>query len=286
MSLPTASLVTMGMGTLLATSVRAQEAPPAGEDAPSAATEPAAADDIPEATVEAPSTVETTQAETETAEESSDSEETEEIEEIEETDVEADEESSDDEEPADEEATVEEGDDDTTVVETEKDDKTDEKPVEETADEPDDEEESPPPPKKKIIGSTAQVQEMQSGIVFNARIDTGAETCSLHVESLRVEDEDPDDMQANLGKTAFFEVKNRQGETHVCEAKIVSVVRIKNAVGIDRRYKVVLTFGAMGVRKKVRVSLNDRSDMQYPVLIGRNFLRGDFLVDVSQGQQD
>jgi hypothetical protein len=30
------------------------------------------------------------------------------------------------------------------------------------------------------------------------------------------------------------------------------------------------------------VSLNDRTDMEYPLLIGRNFLRGDFLVDVEK----
>jgi hypothetical protein len=33
-------------------------------------------------------------------------------------------------------------------------------------------------------------------------------------------------------------------------------------------------------QKVVTVSLNNRTDMAYPLLIGRNFLRGDFLVDV------
>jgi hypothetical protein len=30
------------------------------------------------------------------------------------------------------------------------------------------------------------------------------------------------------------------------------------------------------------VTLNDRTDMEFPLLIGRNFLRDDFLVDVSK----
>jgi hypothetical protein len=34
--------------------------------------------------------------------------------------------------------------------------------------------------------------------------------------------------------------------------------------------------------KEVLVTLNDRTDMTYPLLIGRNFLQGDFLVDVDQ----
>lgn len=159
------------------------------------------------------------------------------------------------------------------------------KPKEEVQDHADDQEEATKTP-KRVIGATARVQEMQSGIVFNARIDTGAETCSIHVETLRVDDEDPNNMEANLGKIARFQLKNGQDEAHMCRAKIVSVVRIKNAVGIDRRYKVVLTLSWGGIEKKVRVSLNDRSDMKFPMLIGRNFLRGDFLVDVSKGEQD
>jgi hypothetical protein len=30
----------------------------------------------------------------------------------------------------------------------------------------------------------------------------------------------------------------------------------------------------------VLVTLNDRTSMDYPLLVGRNFLHGDFLVDV------
>jgi hypothetical protein len=38
----------------------------------------------------------------------------------------------------------------------------------------------------------------------------------------------------------------------------------------------------MDFEKKVLVTLNDRTDMEFPLLIGRNFLRGDFLVDVEK----
>lgn len=29
------------------------------------------------------------------------------------------------------------------------------------------------------------------------------------------------------------------------------------------------------------MTLNDRTDMEFPMLIGRNYLKGDFIVDVS-----
>jgi hypothetical protein len=40
------------------------------------------------------------------------------------------------------------------------------------------------------------------------------------------------------------------------------------------------------VEKKVLVTLNDRNNMKYPILLGRNFLRGDFLVDVNLDGSD
>jgi hypothetical protein len=45
---------------------------------------------------------------------------------------------------------------------------------------------------------------------------------------------------------------------------------------------VLLTLRWKDFEKEVLVTLNDRTDMEYPLLIGRNFLRGDFLVDVAK----
>jgi hypothetical protein len=35
---------------------------------------------------------------------------------------------------------------------------------------------------KHIIGATARLTEVESGLTFPARIDTGAQSCSLHIE--------------------------------------------------------------------------------------------------------
>jgi hypothetical protein len=63
-------------------------------------------------------------------------------------------------------------------------------------------------------------------------------------------------------------------------------VRIRSGVfadgEYDRRYKVPLVFEWNGFRKEVLVTLNDRTHMEYPLLVGRNFLSGDFLVDVDK----
>jgi hypothetical protein len=137
--------------------------------------------------------------------------------------------------------------------------------------------------KKVIIGATADVTEVSTGFTFPARVDTGAKSCSLHVEKVEIEDESPDPLE-NVGKPIRFLVKNDKGESAWIKTEIVGRVRIRTAATnkFDRRYKVSLNLQFEDFQKVVTVTLNDRAAMTYPLLIGRNFLRGDFLVDVDK----
>jgi len=139
--------------------------------------------------------------------------------------------------------------------------------------------------KKRIIGATAVMTEVSTGLPFAARIDTGAESCSLHVEKIEVKNESPTPV-GNIGKPIRFLIKNEKGESKWVDTKIARVVRIRSGAQkegeFDRRYKVLLTLKWEDFRKEVLVTLNDRTEMTYPLLIGRNFLRGDFLVDVDK----
>lgn len=144
---------------------------------------------------------------------------------------------------------------------------------------------APPKKEKHVIGSTAIVTEAESGFTFPARVDTGAETCSLHVEKIVIEDKTARRLR-NVGKPIRILVKDEGGKSHWIETVVADAVRVKSSTlpegEFDHRYKVRLTLEWQGVRKEVLVTLNDRTDMEYPLLIGRNFLRGDFLVDVTQ----
>lgn len=140
---------------------------------------------------------------------------------------------------------------------------------------------------KLVIGATADITEVSSGIVFPARVDTGAKSCSLHVEKIEIDDESPDPLE-NVGKPIRFQVKNHNGDSAWIKTEIVGRVRIRSAATnkFDRRYKVALNLQWKDFQKVVSVTLNDRTDMAYPLLIGRNFLRGDFLVDVEKDRND
>ena len=68
------------------------------------------------------------------------------------------------------------------------------------------------PPAKHIVGATAMVTEVSTGIRFAARIDTGAESCSLHVEKVEIKKESSAPTR-NRGKSIRFLVKNEKGKS-------------------------------------------------------------------------
>ncbi|MDE1467382.1 ATP-dependent zinc protease family protein [Aurantiacibacter sp. D1-12] len=105
-----------------------------------------------------------------------------------------------------------------------------------------------------------------------AKIDTGARTSSLHAEVLEEFERD--------GKRYVRFCVDWGGQRHTCEAVHVDIRGITSSNGeTQRRYviKTPLKIGSLTFRAEI--SLADRSDMKFPMLIGRSSLRRRFLVD-------
>ncbi len=104
------------------------------------------------------------------------------------------------------------------------------------------------------------------------KIDTGAYTSSIHCDNI-VEDDDgihctflDDEHPMYNGKKFTF-----------TEYDIV-FVRSSNGV-IQKRYQVQTKIKIFGKIFKISLSLSDRQEMRYPVLLGRKFLTKKFIVD-------
>jgi hypothetical protein len=138
----------------------------------------------------------------------------------------------------------------------------------------------PAQPRVRLIGATTLVTEVTTGLPLAARVDTGATSCSIHCETFEIKDAHPDPKE-NIGKPVRFLLRNKDGEDLWVESKIVDHVTVRTAERDDERYKVRLQLRWEDVEKKVVATLNDRQRMKYPMLLGRNFLRDDFLVNVS-----
>jgi hypothetical protein len=139
--------------------------------------------------------------------------------------------------------------------------------------------------RKVVLGATADVVELQSGITLNARVDTGASICSLHCKQIEITDPAAEP-EENSGKKVRFLLESPDGKSHWLEATILGFAGVRQASGTSGRYRVRLRLSCNGVEKDTLVSLSDRSEMQYPLLLGRDFLADDFVVDVSRDNPD
>lgn len=141
----------------------------------------------------------------------------------------------------------------------------------------------PPPPKPAaperpksvlpILGGIEYVTIDPPGISMKARLDTGATTSSLDARDIREFERD--------GKTwvKFQLVDRKSGQATDVSRPVVRSAAITNG---GRRYIVSLKATIGSIEQFTEFSLADRSTYNYPVLIGRNFLRDQALVDVAR----
>lgn len=125
----------------------------------------------------------------------------------------------------------------------------------------------------QVIGAVERVRVIEADLGFRARIDTGAEASSIHASEVRLE-----------GTRVHFTVENAGGERRALSAEVVDLAHVRSAGGTEVRPRVALHLALAGVEKRVLVSLRDRSRMRYRLLVGRDFLADDFLVDVGRGE--
>ena len=116
-------------------------------------------------------------------------------------------------------------------------------------------------------------------MVLQARVDTGAAICSVHCKAVETENASTD-AKANIGKRMRLLLHDEEGQDYWISATIADHAIIRTSDNVEKRFLVCFTLQTRGVKKNVRVSLNNRKKMDQPVLLGRNFLRHDFLVDV------
>jgi uncharacterized membrane protein YdjX (TVP38/TMEM64 family) len=123
---------------------------------------------------------------------------------------------------------------------------------------------------KITIGEVEDVILIPWGVRLPARIDTGAATSSLDARDLTVKD--------NL---AEFRLPDQYGGLRM-HLPVIEWQYIRSAESRERRpvVEIELCIGPKVFR--IEVNLNDRSAVKYPLLLGRNALEENFVVDCTQ----
>lgn len=126
----------------------------------------------------------------------------------------------------------------------------------------------------KIIGSTETVDLPELGLSkVPAKIDTGAKTSVLHCKDFRVEKE-------GAKRYIYFKLQDDDKEHRFI---VHREKKVKSSFGESEiRYIFITKILMFGREYAIKLSLRDRSSMKYPMLLGYNFLKGKFLVDVSK----
>jgi hypothetical protein len=123
---------------------------------------------------------------------------------------------------------------------------------------------------KIIIGTIEDVVLLPWGARLPARIDTGAAKSSLDARDLRVQDD-----------MVEFKLPQKYGGLQL-RLPIIEWRHVRSPDARERRPVVELEICLGSKRIRTKVNLTDRSMVKYPLILGRNFLRENFVVDVKR----
>lgn len=125
----------------------------------------------------------------------------------------------------------------------------------------------------KRIGWVENVRIFPGELQFKAKIDTGAYNSSINAKNITEFERE--------GETwVRFDVVNKNKISATIELPLIKEVTIKRYFGKKhRRYAVMLGVCLGKIYKETQVSLVDRKGFLYAMLIGRNFLKGDFVIN-------
>jgi len=126
---------------------------------------------------------------------------------------------------------------------------------------------------KLTAGWVEPVRITPGNVLVDGKLDTGATTSSIDCDCITPH-------ERNGKKWVRFGIRGKNGKVVQLEREVVRKVKIKRHFGQQQERLVVkLGLCIADIYKEVEVTLVDRTGFSYPLLVGRNFLRGHVIVD-------
>jgi hypothetical protein len=124
------------------------------------------------------------------------------------------------------------------------------------------------------VGWCEHVSLPELGIKLRAKIDTGARSSALHVSSMTEVSSDDD------GHVLMdIEIPDGRAKSRVTRVMVTEYTHVTDSGGHTELRPVIETLLQLGEsRERVRVTLTDRGDMRFPMLVGRTGLAGNVRV--------
>ena len=126
---------------------------------------------------------------------------------------------------------------------------------------------------KQVFGYLEKVMVSQAGVTLQAKLDTGADTSSLHAENIKR-------FRRAGERFVRFQVRDEEGELITLERHLARIARIRRHDGDYQRRPVVEMSVCIGaVKRRVEINLIDRSGLDFPFLLGRSAMEGAVVID-------
>jgi len=131
---------------------------------------------------------------------------------------------------------------------------------------------------KKIVGRREVISIVDLELYnLDAKVDTGADSNALHCDHIEISKD-----ETSVSFTLLDEVHEAYHGKRMT-FPLYKIKKVKSSNGqLQLRPSIKVSVEFFGKRYKSVISLTDRSDMKFPMLIGRRFLSGRFLVDVEK----
>jgi hypothetical protein len=111
---------------------------------------------------------------------------------------------------------------------------------------------------------------------LNVRVDTGATTSSLHVDNI-------DEFEVDGDTWVSFDIHpdiHNVSEIVRRQAKVEAMRNVKSSTAtLEKRYVISTQIVMAGMQWMIQLTLTDRSEMNYLMLLGREAMSGRLVVD-------
>lgn len=131
---------------------------------------------------------------------------------------------------------------------------------------------------KKIVG-TKEIISIIDLELFNldAKVDTGADSNALHCDDITIDEKN------NNVSFVLLDETHESYHGKKMTFPLYKIKKVKSSNGqVQLRPSIKVNVEFFGKKYKSIISLTNRADMKFPMLIGRRFLKDRFLVDVSK----
>jgi hypothetical protein len=126
---------------------------------------------------------------------------------------------------------------------------------------------------KKVVGWIEKVRIHPGNFVVHAKLDSGAEYCSLDAANLT-------EFERNGQRWVRFDLTERDGQKITLERPLLRTATIKRHYSKSQQRPVITLGVCLGdIYRETEVNLVNRTGFQYRMLLGRKFMEGAVIID-------